>query len=95
MALILAMILMANQIIRLQKNSSLIPLFNQIYRHIKLKIKRPTYAAAAPKISCLRALVKKLSTALNARVNSNSTPIIMVVFGPDEFGDSSERCQSA
>jgi hypothetical protein len=51
-----------------------------------------TYAAAAPKISCLLALVKNERTAEKTRVKIRRIPIVMGVFAPDWL--AIQRCQS-
>lgn len=53
-----------------------------------------THPAAAPKISCRLALVKKLNTPENARVNSSRIPMIITVSGPDRPGLMVHRCHS-
>jgi hypothetical protein len=44
-----------------------------------------TYAAAAPKTSCLLALVKNDNTAEKTSVKTRRIPIVVGVFGPDWF----------
>jgi hypothetical protein len=51
-----------------------------------------TYAAAAPKTSCLLALVKKDSTAEKTSVKTRRIAIVIGVFGPDWL--TMLRCQS-
>jgi hypothetical protein len=52
-----------------------------------------THPAAAPKISCRLALVKKLNTPENARVKSSRTPMIITASGLDPPGLIVHRCQ--
>jgi hypothetical protein len=51
-----------------------------------------TYAAAAPKISCLLALVKNDNTAEKTSVKTRRIPIVIGVFVPDWL--TILRCQS-